>query len=102
MAVLLQVIINGILFGTMYGIAAIGLSLIFGTMHIVFLPRVVIVLFAYLTYWLFTLLGIDPYISLIICVPVAFIFVWACSWCQGMQQPLKTNVSLLLAIGLLY
>ena len=56
MGILLQVIINGILFGTMYGIAAIGLSLIFGTMRIIFLAQgTMIVLFAYLSYWLFTL-----------------------------------------------
>jgi branched-chain amino acid transport system permease protein len=34
-----QLLVNGILFGTMYGIAAIGLSLIFGTMRIIFLLK---------------------------------------------------------------
>ena len=39
----------------MYGVAAIGLSVIFGTMRIIFLAQgSMIVLFAYLTYWLFT------------------------------------------------
>ena len=64
---LLQLFINGILFGAMYGLAAIGLSLIFGTMRIVFLAQgAVIVLMAYLCYWLFTLFHIDPYVSTII------------------------------------
>ena len=36
---LAQILINGILFGGMYGIAAIGLSLIFGTMRIIFLAQ---------------------------------------------------------------
>ena len=33
---ILQLVVNGILFGAMYGIAAIGMSLIFGTMRIFF------------------------------------------------------------------
>ena len=37
--ILIQVLMNGILFGAMYGIAAIGLSLIFGTMQIIFIAR---------------------------------------------------------------
>jgi branched-chain amino acid transport system permease protein len=67
-----QLLINGVLFGAMYGIAAIGLSLIFGTMRIVFLAQgTIIVFFSYICYWLLTLAGIDPYVSLVIVVPVA-------------------------------
>jgi branched-chain amino acid transport system permease protein len=51
-----QLLINGILFGTMYGIAAIGLSLIFGTMRIVFIAQgTMIILAAYGSFWLFKL-----------------------------------------------
>lgn len=105
MSILLQVIINGVLFGTMYGIAAIGLSLIFGTMRIIFLAQgTMIVLFAYVTYWLFTLAGIDPYVSLLICVPLAFIvglglFYTLFKDAAALEDK---NVSLLLAVGLLY
>ncbi len=102
---IIQLLINGILFGTMYGIAAIGLSLIFGTMRIMFLAQgTMIILFAYLCYWLFTLLGIDPYLSLIIiiiiCLPLG----------TGIYQGLfreaaaseDKNISLLIAIGLMF
>jgi branched-chain amino acid transport system permease protein len=72
MVITTQVIINGILFGTMYGIAAIGLSLIFGTMRIVFISQGSIIVFlGYLCYWAFSLFGIDPYLSLIIVVPIS-------------------------------
>ena len=55
--IFLQLLINGILFGTMYGIAAIGLSLIFGTMQILFLAQgTMIILAAYACFWIFTLL----------------------------------------------
>jgi branched-chain amino acid transport system permease protein len=105
MSVLLQVIINGVLFGTMYGIAAIGLSLIFGTMRIIFLAQgTVIVLFAYLTYWLFTLAGIDPYVCLVIVVPVAFLVGLGLFYTLFKDAAAieDKNVSLLLAVGLMY
>lgn len=72
--IFIQVLINGILFGTMYGIAALGLSLIFGTMQIIFIAQgVMIVLGAYGTFWMFTLFGIDPYLSIFIVVPAGMI-----------------------------
>jgi len=103
--ILLQVLINGILFGTMYGIAAIGLSLVFGTMRIIFLAQgTMIVLFAYLTYWLFTLAGIDPYICIIITVPVAFLVGLGLFYTLFKDAAAieDKNVSLLLAVGLMY
>jgi branched-chain amino acid transport system permease protein len=73
--IFIQVLINGILFGTMYGIAALGLSLIFGTMQIIFIAQgVMIVLGAYGAFWLFNLLGVDPYLSILIVVPCAMLF----------------------------
>ena len=71
---LVQLLINGILFGTMYGIAAIGLSLIFGTMQIIFIAQgTLIVLFAYLCFWLFSIYSIDPYLSLLLIVPASLL-----------------------------
>jgi branched-chain amino acid transport system permease protein len=69
-----QLLINGILFGSMYGIAAIGLSLIFGTMRIVFIAQgTMIILAAYGSFWLFKLWGMDPYISILFVVPASLI-----------------------------
>jgi branched-chain amino acid transport system permease protein len=103
--VLLQIIINGVLFGTAYGIAAIGLSLIFGTMRIIFLAQgTVIVFFAYLCYWLFVKAHIDPYVSLLIVVPVAFV-VGLGLFYSLFKEAAKLedrNVSLLIAVGLMY
>jgi len=102
---IIQLLINGILFGTMYGIAAIGLSLIFGTMRIMFLAQgSMIILFAYVCYWLFELLGLDPYISLILIVLIGL------GLGTGIYQGLfkgaaaqeDKNISLLIAIGLMF
>jgi branched-chain amino acid transport system permease protein len=104
-AVLPQIIVNGILFGTMYGIAAVGLSLIFGTMRLIFLAQgTMIVLFAYLCYWFLTLIGIDPYLSLVLIIPIAALV--GMGFYYGIFKEAAAledkNVSLLLAVGIMY
>ena len=72
--ILIQLLINGILFGTMYGIAAIGLSLIFGTMRIVFIAQgTMIILAAYGSFWLFRIWSVNPYLSIVIVIPASLI-----------------------------
>jgi branched-chain amino acid transport system permease protein len=102
---IIQLLVNGILFGTMYGIAAIGLSLIFGTMRIVFIAQgAVIVFFGYLCYWLFTLFGIDPYLSLIPVVLVSLLLGTAFYYVLFKEAAvLKDRISsLLIAVGLMF
>jgi branched-chain amino acid transport system permease protein len=105
LGLIIQVFVNGILFGTMYGTAAIGLSLIFGTMRIIFIAQgTIIILLAYVCYWLFTLFGIDPYLSLIFLIPISLLLG------AGLYHTLfreaaaleDKGVSLLIAIGLLF
>jgi branched-chain amino acid transport system permease protein len=102
---LLQLVINGILFGAMYGLAAIGLSLIFGTMRIVFLAQgAVIVLMAYLCYWLFTLFHIDPYVSTPVLGIIALLLgaaLYQVLFRRAVRMEDK-NISLLIAVGLMF
>ncbi|MBU2600965.1 MAG: branched-chain amino acid ABC transporter permease [Actinobacteria bacterium] len=105
MGSLAQILVNGILLGSMYGIAAIGLSLIFGTMRIIFLAQgTMIVLFAYLTYWSFEKAGIDPYLSLFTVIPLAFVVGLGLFYLLFRKAAAleDKNVSLLLAVGLMY
>jgi len=75
---LLQIIINGILKGGLYALMALGMSLIWGVMDIINIAHgAFIMLGAYCTYWLFSLLGIDPFISLFISVIVLFLIGYA-------------------------
>jgi len=102
---LVQILINGILLGSMYGIAAIGLSLIFGTMRIIFIAQgTMIVFFAYLVYWSFEKAGIDPYLSLFTVVPLAFVVGLGLFYLLFRKAAAleDRNVSLLLAVGLMY
>jgi branched-chain amino acid transport system permease protein len=100
-----QVFVNGILFGTTYGIAAIGLSLVFGTMRIIFLAQgTFIIFFAYVCFWLFTLLGIDPYLSLVIIIPISLLLgsLLYYGFFKEAAALEDRNISLLIAIGLMY
>lgn len=100
-----QLFVNGILFGTMYGIAAIGLSLIFGTMRIIFLAQGTMIIFmAYVVYWIFTLLGIDPYLSLVLVLPISLflgIGLYHALFREATALEDK-NISLLIAVGLMF
>ena len=70
---LLQAIVSGILIGGVYSLVAIGLSLIFGVMKIInFAHGAFMMLGMFITYWLYVLLGIDPYLSLLFSIPVLF------------------------------
>jgi branched-chain amino acid transport system permease protein len=102
-SVFLQILVNGILFGSMYGIAAIGLSLIFGSMQIIFIAQgTVMILAAYFAFWLFQLTGLDPIASLLLGIPVFLALGWLLY--RGLFLRVAAagkNPSLLLAFGLM-
>src|SRR4029434_10050661 len=67
----LQAAVSGLLLGGVYGLVACGLSLIFGVLRIInFAHGAVMMLGMYATYWLFTLGGIDPYVSIVLGGPL--------------------------------
>jgi branched-chain amino acid transport system permease protein len=71
----LQALITGILMAGIYALVGIGLTLIFGVVRIVnFAHGEFVMLGMYLTFWLWKLWGIDPYVSLFITMPVLFCF----------------------------
>jgi branched-chain amino acid transport system permease protein len=62
---LLQVLLYSIFLGGIYCIAAIGLNLIFGVMKVInFSHGVLVMLGAYLAFWIWKFTGISPYISM--------------------------------------
>lgn len=62
---LVQVLINGILLGGVYGCAAMGFSIIWGVMNLINLAHgSMIILGAYITYMINTTTGIDPFLSI--------------------------------------
>jgi branched-chain amino acid transport system permease protein len=73
--VLMQAIISGILVGGVYALIGIGLTIIFGVMRVInFAHGELMMVGMYMTYFLFTLAGIDPFVSIIITIPLMFVF----------------------------
>lgn len=67
--------INGILMGSIYGLAALGLTMIFGVLKVInFAHGSLLMVSMYVAYWAVTLTGLHPYIALVLVVPVMFIF----------------------------
>lgn len=72
--VLVQVAVVGLLTGGVYALMAAGLTLIFGVMRVINIAHgAFLVLGAYITYWLFTLYGLDPFLSIVVSVPLLFL-----------------------------
>ena len=70
---LLEAIISGITMGSIYGLTALGLTLIFGVMKVInFAHGSFLMVAMFVTYWLIKLTGVDPYIGLFVVVPVLF------------------------------
>lgn len=97
-----QVIVSGILLGGVYALFATGLNLIFGVMKIINLGHgELMMLGAYITFFLFTNAGINPLIA----IPIAAVAMGALGWVlqfaiveRVVNQPIIN--SLLLTFGL--
>ncbi|MBP7341279.1 MAG: branched-chain amino acid ABC transporter permease [Smithellaceae bacterium] len=76
--VIIQLVINGLLLGGLYALLSIGLTLIFGVLEIVnFAHGEFLMISMYLAFLLFSFFGMDPYLSLIVILPVFFLFGYA-------------------------
>jgi branched-chain amino acid transport system permease protein len=75
MTVFLQSLLSGILVGGVYALIGIGLTIIFGVMRVInFAHGDLLMLGMYVTWGVFTLFSIDPYLSLVITAPVLFLW----------------------------
>jgi branched-chain amino acid transport system permease protein len=64
--IILLIVLRGFCTGLFYGMLATGLSLVFGVMKVINIAHgEFILLGAYITYWLYTLFGINPFASII-------------------------------------
>jgi len=71
----LQVLISGLMLGGVYALISMGLTMIFGVVRIVnFAHGEFLMVAMYLVYWLNVMLGVDPYVSILITIPTLFIF----------------------------
>src|SRR5579859_379647 len=74
---LLQFAVDGLLLGGIYAAVAVGFSLVWGIMNIVNLTHgAFVMLGGYAAYFLFTSLGLDPFLSL----PLTMLVLFALGW----------------------
>lgn len=70
----IQLTVNGLLIGGIYALISIGLNLIFGVTNVVnFAHGELLMISMYLSYWLLTFFGLDPYVSILIILPLMFL-----------------------------
>jgi branched-chain amino acid transport system permease protein len=72
--ILFASVVNGLTTGAVYALVALGLTLIYGVLHIInFAHGASLMLALYAVYWLRTAWGIDPYLALVFVVPAMFV-----------------------------
>lgn len=72
--IVVQNVVFGALVGGLYGVAAVGLALVFGVLKMLNVSHgELIMLGGYLSVWLFSLWGLDPFASLAVSGPVLFL-----------------------------
>jgi branched-chain amino acid transport system permease protein len=75
MEIFVQSLISGILIGGVYALIGIGLTIIFGVMRVInFAHGDILMVGMYGTYYLFALGHVDPFLSIIITIPLMFLF----------------------------
>jgi branched-chain amino acid transport system permease protein len=66
-----QALVSGLLIGGVYGLMALGLTMIFGVLRVInFAHGAFVMLGMYLAFWSFALWRVDPYVSLLWAVPL--------------------------------
>src|SRR5262249_59302341 len=71
--ILVPAILNGLLTGALYGLIALGLTLIYGVLHIInFAHGALLTGAMFAAFFAHRLLGLDPYIAAVILTPLFF------------------------------
>ena len=103
---LVQNVIFGLFVGSNYGVAAAGLSLIFGVLRVLNVAHgELLMLGGYLSYWLFALAGVDPFVSVILSGPVLLLLGLALHrglfvFVERLEEEARIKNSLLVSFGL--
>ncbi len=78
LGILGQTLIGGLLVGSLYGLAALGLSLVFGVLKILNVAHgELIMLGGYTAFWLFSAAGLDPFLGLLLVILILSGVGWA-------------------------
>jgi len=97
-----QAIVSGLLIGGVFALIALGLTLIFGVMKIInFAHGDFLMLGMYFAFFLSVIMGIDPYISAVLCLPVFFTLGWGVQhWLIRPVLSAPENIQILVTVGI--
>ena len=74
LSILFPAIVNGILNGALYALVALGLTLVYGVLHIInFAHGALLTAALFAAFYLYLIFGLDPYIALLILTPAFFV-----------------------------
>jgi branched-chain amino acid transport system permease protein len=73
--ILIPAVLNGLLMGAVYALVALGLTLIYGVLHIInFAHGAMLSAALFAAFFAFRLLGLDPYVAVFLLAPLFFAF----------------------------
>ncbi|MGA3173296.1 MAG: branched-chain amino acid ABC transporter permease [Syntrophorhabdales bacterium] len=95
-------LVIGIMLGGLYGLVALGLSLIFGVMKLINLAHGdLVILSSYIAYALLAYLGIDPVLGLVISIPFMFVLGFVIQrYLLGKGFAISSETPLIIAFGI--
>jgi branched-chain amino acid transport system permease protein len=77
-AILIPAVLNGLLIGAIYALVALGLTLIYGVLHIInFAHGALLSAALFAAFFSFRLLGLDPYVAVFLLAPMFFVVGYA-------------------------
>jgi branched-chain amino acid transport system permease protein len=76
--ILIPAVLNGLLIGAIYALVALGLTLIYGVLHIInFAHGALLSAALFAAFFSFRLLGLDPYVAVFLLAPMFFVLGYA-------------------------
>lgn len=100
---LAQNVVFGVLVGGLYALAAVGLSLVFGVTKFLNVSHgELLMLGGYAAFWAFTLLGMDPFLTLIptiICLVIVGFIIYKLIFSRMVKLPEESKIQKTLLVG---
>lgn len=106
MQTIVQNLVFGVFVGSVYGIGAVGLAMVFGVLKMLNVAHgELVMLGAYAAYWLFVSAGLDPFVALVLAIPIMFgvgilLHLVLFDRITRQEQETKVKNSLLISFGL--
>ena len=75
LSILFPAIVNGVLTGALYALIALGLTLVYGVLHIInFAHGTLLTAALFAAFFMQKALGVDPYLAIFVLTPLFFAF----------------------------